>query len=415
MKLAVITPTAIGLALVTPISPLMAQEHGFIEDSSANLLMRNYYYNRDFQGASATRNKAEEWAQGFILDFRSGYTQGLVGFGLDVSAMSGFKLDSSPDRTGTELLPRHDDGRAPDSYGRAGVTFKAKLSATELKVGELRPDIPVLRADDGRLLPQTFEGLALTSREFEGLTLSGGQIRKVAQRNSTDDQDLWANRFPGVTSDRFNYVGAEYRFNQERTQVGVWQAQLKDIYQQRYYNLTHRQPVGDWTLAANLGYFVDQEQGSAKAGNLDSKAWGGLFSASTGPHTMFVGLQRVSEGTGWLALAGTSGKTMANDSYNNNFSNSDERSWQLRYDFNFVALGLPGLTSLVRYIHGSDANVGLVRDGTSWERDFELAYTVQSGPFKDVNLSWRNSSVRKSYGEDYDENRLVVAYNLNLF
>ncbi len=28
--------------------------------------------------------------------------------------------------------------------------------------------------------------------------------------------------------------------------MGVWQAQLKDIYQQRYYNLTHRQPVGDW-------------------------------------------------------------------------------------------------------------------------------------------------------------------------
>lgn len=43
-------------------------------------------------------------AQGFILKADSGYTEGPVQFGLSFIGMTGFQLDSSPDRTGTGLL-----------------------------------------------------------------------------------------------------------------------------------------------------------------------------------------------------------------------------------------------------------------------------------------------------------------------
>ncbi|SEJ19003.1 outer membrane porin, OprD family [Pseudomonas linyingensis] len=52
---------------------------------------------------------------------------------------------------------------------------KAKLSNTELKVGEMIPVLPILRSDDGRSLPQTFQGGMLTSKEIAGLTLHGGE------------------------------------------------------------------------------------------------------------------------------------------------------------------------------------------------------------------------------------------------
>lgn len=411
---ALVSRCLLGAALIAPPWWASAAEQGFIEDATANLLLRNYYFDRDFRDSGATQSRAAEWAQGFILDARSGYTQGVVGFGIDVSAMAGFKLDSSPDRIGTGLLPRHDDGRAADDYGRAGLTLKAKIADTELKVGELRPDVPVLRADDGRLLPQTFDGAMLTSRLFDGLTLHGGQMRAVTLRNSSNEQDMSAARYAAQAADRFNYLGAEYRFNAERTVVGVWQAELQDIYRQRYFNLTQRQPLGAWTLGANLGYFIDSDVGSARAGQLDSKAWSGLFSANLAGHTFYAGLQRVSSGSGWMSLTGTSGKSLANDMFNNNFSNAGERSWQLRYDYNFVALGLPGLTSLVRYSRGSDVDTATVGDGREWERDLELAYTIQSGPLRNLNLRWRNSSVRRSFAENFDENRLILAYNFNL-
>lgn len=98
--------------------PAWAEDGGFFEDAKTDLLLRNYYFNRDFRDPGAAKSKVDEWAQGFILKFASGYTPGVVGFGLDGIAMFGMKLDSSRDTSGSELLPVHDDGRAADDYGR---------------------------------------------------------------------------------------------------------------------------------------------------------------------------------------------------------------------------------------------------------------------------------------------------------
>jgi feruloyl esterase len=76
----------------------------FISDSKANLDLRNFYMNRDFRQHGAAQSQAEEWAQGFILRFESGYTDGPIGVGFDAIGLLGVKLDSSPDRIGTSLL-----------------------------------------------------------------------------------------------------------------------------------------------------------------------------------------------------------------------------------------------------------------------------------------------------------------------
>ena len=60
--------------------------------------MRNYHFSRD---GPNQQSKAQEWAQGFILNVKSGYTEGTVGFGMDVLGQFGFKLDSSSSRVNT--------------------------------------------------------------------------------------------------------------------------------------------------------------------------------------------------------------------------------------------------------------------------------------------------------------------------
>ncbi|KAB0562959.1 OprD family porin, partial [Helicobacter pullorum NCTC 12824] len=91
--------SAAALAGFSPLS-----QAAFFEDSSGTLETRNMYFNRDFRdGTSAQQSKRDEWAQGFMLNLQSGYTDGTVGFGVDALGMLGVKLDSSPDRTGTGL------------------------------------------------------------------------------------------------------------------------------------------------------------------------------------------------------------------------------------------------------------------------------------------------------------------------
>ena len=98
--------------------PSELRAEGFIEDSHANLTLRNYYMDRDYKDGGA-KSAAREWAQGFILGMESGFTEGVVGFGLDVRGLLGVKLDSAPHRSGTELLPvSASDKRAADEYSR---------------------------------------------------------------------------------------------------------------------------------------------------------------------------------------------------------------------------------------------------------------------------------------------------------
>ncbi len=403
---------ALGLALTACASSALAAEQGFVEDAKVTLGLRNFYINRNFVDPAFPQGKAEEWTQSMILDARSGFTQGSVGFGLDALGLGAIKLDGGKGTRNTGLLPVHDDGRPADNYGRLAVAAKAKLSSTELKVGEWMPVLPILRADDGRSLPQTFQGAQLTSMEIAGLSLYGGQFRQNSQRHDASMEDIG---FGGVSSDRFNFAGAEYKFNQERTQLGLWHAELQDIYNQQYLNLLHSQPFGDWTLGANLGYFQGEDDGSALAGELDNKVYSGLFSAKFGGHSFYLGLQKVSGDNGWMRVNGTSGGSLGNDSFNAAFDNAQERSWQVRHDYNFAALGVPGLTLMNRYISGDNVHVGAIDDGKEWIRDTELAYTVQSGTFKNLSMKWRNSSVRRDFSSnEFDENRLIFNYPLSL-
>ena len=405
----------IGLSTMSLTFPLTGMAEGFVDDTKATLTFRNAYFNRNFVNPANAQGKAEEWTQNFILDAKSGFTQGVVGFGVDVLGMYSVKLDGGKGTGGTQLLPIHQDGRPADDFGRLGVAAKAKVSKTELKVGEWMPVLPILRSDDGRSLPQTFQGGQITSKEIDGLTLYGGQFRGNSPRNDASMEDMSLNGRGAFLSDRFNFGGGEYAFNEKRTQVGLWYAQLEDIYNQKFVNVIHSQPVGDVTLGANLGYFWGKEDGNQLAGDLDNKTAYALLSAKYKGNTLYVGLQKVSGDDGWFRVNGTSGGTLANDSYNASYDNAKEKSWQLRHDLDFAIFGVPGMTLMNRYISGDNVHTGAITDGKEWGRESELAYTVQSGTFKSLNFRWRNSSIRRDFStNEFDENRIFISYPLSL-
>ena len=159
------------------------------------------------------------------------------------------------------------------------------------------------------------------------------------------------------TSDRFNFAGGEYRFNQERTLVGAWYAQLEDIYQQRYFQVQHQQPLGNWVLGANLGYFDSREDGQQRIGEVDNQAFYSLLSAKRGGHTFYVGYQGMFGDHG-LPKVFANVTPLGNEVPTYEFASADERSWQVRHDYDFATLGLPGLTTTLRYIRGNNVDTG---------------------------------------------------------
>lgn len=449
--------STLALAVAVGVLAQQAGAAGFIEDSKATLGLRNFYINtdnRDHAAATASnvQSKNEEWGQGFQLNFTSGYTQGTVGFGLDAIGLLGIKLDSgggtngaTPSSYGGTVFPSKSNGEAVDNYSSLGLTAKAKISQTELKLGTLQPKLPVIVTNDGRMLPQTFQGGQITTNDIKDLTLIGGQIEHAKGRNSSNNEQL---SIAGANSrgasfrdsNKFIYGGGDYKITKDLT-AQYYYGNLEDFYKQHFLGLTHNWAIGPGVLKSDLRYFNSRDDGAnghdstyfttgnysgvaSGKGKVDNNLYSGLFLYSVAGHT-FGGGYQVSNGSSdfpWLNQGDGSSAYIITDMQIQKFARAGERTWQARYSYDFAKLGAPGLTAGVVYLRGDNidtvsAKGAVAGSGRSeWERDLTVAYVVPEGPLKNLGFTWKNAMWRNDIPSqrDQDENRLIVSYSIPL-
>ena len=76
--------------------------------------------------------------------------------------------------------------------------------------------MPILIANDSRLLPQTFEGGTITSKEIDNVTFNVGQLEHASGRASSNTTGL---AVAGGTQDsnQFRYAGADWKVTKDLT------------------------------------------------------------------------------------------------------------------------------------------------------------------------------------------------------
>ncbi|WP_347902604.1 OprD family porin [Pseudomonas purpurea] len=455
--------STLALTVALGVLAQQASAAGFIEDSKATLGLRNFYINTDNRDsgtkAAGAQNKQEEWGQGFQLNFTSGYTQGTVGFGVDAIGLLGVRLDSGGGTNGASpktktnygsyggtVFPSESNGEAVNEFSSLGLTAKAKVSQTELKLGTLMPKLPVISYNDGRLLPQTFQGGQITSNEIKDLTLVGGQIEHVKGRNSSNNEELSIAGANGRTasgrdSNKFIYGGGDYKITKDLT-AQYYYGNLDDFYKQHFLGLVHNWSIGPGVLKSDFRYFNSRDDGAnghdknyftsgyyggtTTKGKVDNNLYSGLFLYSVSGHT-FGGGYQVSNGDSdfpWLNQGDGSSAYLTTDMQISKFARAGERTWQARYSYDFAKVGVPGLTAGVIYLRGDNVDTAatvnkktVVGSGTSeWERDLTVAYVIPEGPLKNLGLTWKNAMWRNDIPgqRDQDENRLIVSYSIPL-
>ena len=439
--------STLALAVAVGVMAQQAGAAGFIEDSKATLGLRNFYINTDNRSGPGA-NKNEEWGQGFDLRFISGYTQGTVGFGIDAIGLLGVRLDSSGATAGSTatsyggtVFPSESNGEAVDNFSSLGLTAKAKVSQTELKLGTLQPKLPVIVTNDGRLLPQTWQGGQITSGEIKDLTLVGGQIEHVKGRNSSNNEQLSIGGANArvANSNKFIYAGGDYKITKDLT-AQYYYGNLEDFYKQHFLGLVHNWAIGPGVLKSDFRYFNSSDDGansntpayysngnysstSNGKGKVDNNLYSGLFLYTVAGHT-FGGGYQVSNGSSdfpWLNQGDGSSNYTITDMQIQKFGRAGERTWQARYSYDFAKVGVPGLTAGAVYLRGDNIDTygakGKTSNGASeWERDITVAYVVQEGPLKNLGLMWKNAMWRNDIANqrDQDENRLIVSYSIPL-
>ncbi|KJH76901.1 porin [Pseudomonas sp. ES3-33] len=410
----------------------------FLSDSKATLGMRNFYFNNDNRDGTAVPSKTEEWAQGFMLDVKSGYTDGTVGFGVDALGLLGVTLDTGKGRhVGSSMIPSDSDNRAVDEWSRLGLTGKVKISKTDLRYGTLIPKLPILVANDGRVLPQTFDGSQITSSEFKDLTLTGGRIEHATGRGSTDQTGLAA--LGGTReSNQFDFAGGDWKVTKDLT-AQYYYAHLENYYTQQFFGLIHTLAFSDnQSLKTDLRYFNTDSSGENNSGTsgyrisgytkngdgvIDNRTWSAALIYSLGGHAITAGYQSVSDGSSFTQLnqgglvdkgAGGSSVYLYTDRLIQSFTRAGERTSFGQYAYDFAALGVPGLKASVIYLSGDNIKTRSGDNQKEWERDIFLDYVLQSGALKGVGFGWRNGKSNSEAARDQDQNRVFVSYSIPL-
>ena len=444
--------STLAIAVAVGLLAQQASAAGFIEDSKATLKLRNFYINNDNRDSGTPKNASyqEEWGQGFQLDFTSGFTQGTVGFGVDAIGLLGVRLDSGKGRHGNPtsasyggtVFPTDSDGRAVNDFSSLGLTAKAKISQTELRYGTLMPKLPVISYNDGRLLPQTFEGGQITSNEFKDVTLIGGQIEHVKGRNSSSEEQMSIGGANARTanSNKFLYGGVDYKVNKDLL-LQYYYGNLEEFYKQHFLGLVHNWSIGPGVLKTDLRYFNSSDDGKNGSdpfyysngayshstlngkGKVDNNLFSGLLLYTVEGHT-FGGGYQVSNGSSdfpFLNQGDGASAYIPTDMQISKFARAGERTWQARYSYDFAKVGVPGLTAGAVYLRGDNIDTYSSGKQTSngaseWERDITVAYVIQEGALKNLGFMWKNAMWRNDIAglRDQDENRLIVSYSIPL-
>lgn len=394
---------------------------GFVEDSHLDVLLRNAYMNRDYKHHNKDKM---EWGQGVIGTFTSGFTQGTVGVGVDAFGLYGLRLDGGKGRVGAagiDFFKPGDSGHAQDDIARGGAAVKARFSNTVVKFGDQMPALPVLSYDDSRLLPESYTGTLITSKEIEGLELNAGHFTAEA-RKSAEGRDSGGLK-------RIDVLGGSYRFN-DQFSASLYGSDVEDVLKKQYVNLNYVYPIAkDRSLTLDFnGYRTRLDKDFAKDDNRTNRIWSLAATYAMGAHSFTLAHQRSSGDIGYLYggyqsadYIGDGGTTiwLAN-SYWSDFNGKDENSWQVAYGLDFAEYGIPGLSYRVAYVRGDNIDAGQAGRGQEREIFNQLQYLVQEGPAKDLKLKLRGSMLRtsnnvNSYMDDGNEVRVFVEYPIRVF
>ncbi|MFQ6555930.1 OprD family outer membrane porin [Pseudomonas sp. Lb2C1-1] len=426
-------------AFILPVAMSHAEQQsdsaGVVEGSHLKLLSRNYYWHQ-----TGDAGKQKDWTQGEMLDFTSGFTQGVVGFGLDAFAYGAAKLDGGSGQVGSMTLPFRDDGDPADSYSKAGGSVKLRLSSTTLRYGDLQPQVPVFATGNYYQLNQTATGWMLDSAELSGLTLGGGHFTSGTGYISTNrDGDLGL-AYAGKSTSQIDYAGGAYSFN-DQLSVMLYAAQFKDLMNQYYSNVNYILPLSDtqaFTFDFNIYRSVDS--GHAEAGDINLTAASLSAAFSTGPHKFLLAIQRNdgdqpqdyaaigSTRPGVAAGVYSGGIYLANATEISDFNAPNERSVQVRYDLDMSTFGVPGAKFTLKHLRGYDIDGTNLSEDSAYfglygksEKEHETniiaEYVVQSGPAKDLSAkvfqSWHSGA--PSTGGSITQTRFSLSYPLEIF
>ena len=377
-------------------------------DDNWTFNLKNAYIHRDYDGD--TLKDTGSWSQGASLFYKSDYyNTPIEGLKIGVDGSLQYAVRLSHDKGVADTVLPFDTTKQEQArdFTKYGGTLKLKYDQTELKVGELWPDLPVTAVDRSRQLLTSYQGVSLNSKLTDQLTGEIGVISKVSPRNQEGFHKLSFTK-NGIKyySDGLNYIDVRYQVL-KNLKLEYYYGNLENLYNKHYVGVDYAYNIRpDAVLNTKIKYFKATEDN--KNYDIDSQNFGILETLKYRNHTLGLGYQQIV-GDAYPLPDGFLPETYFINWNTTGFFKSDEKSIHFMYGYDFKDY-VPGLNFMFKHVYGYDFKTTSGQKNREQESNLIVNYAFQNPQLKGVGFQWIYIPYKVRYGTDFNENRVFLTY-----
>ena len=367
---------------------------------------RAYYMDRD-------RDKNQDnvgFALGGALQYLSGWAFDRLQ--LRATVYTSQDLYGPSDKDGTQLfLP------GPEGFtvlGEANAVFRFTENDV-LRAGAQLFELPYLGSHDNRMVPNTFEAVALGNASPEGFAYIVAYVDKIKKKDA--DEFIPMSEAAGVANgnDGVAMAGARYVFD-DGMEIAAVDQQTTDVFNTLFAKIERKFVLAnDRSLKGFLQYTDQRSVGDELIGEFET----GLLSAKVeygfGNATLRLGASTTGSEKGIQKPYGNPANYLA--VIVENFDRAGEDAWMIGGNYNFQRVGPGELSLFANIVMGKTPDTGPGASPDETEYDLTVDYRIKEGPAKNLwarlRLGYLDQDEAEG-GDDVLDVRLIVNWDFDL-
>ena len=383
------------------------QRQGLWEGSTLVLKPRTYYLNRDRD----TKPDNVGWALGGALEYRSGWWNDTVQVAATLHTSQ--ILYGPTERDGTLLFA---PGPEPITVlGEAYVT--ARLGGDAIfRIGRQSFDLPWMSKHDIRMIPNTFEAVAIGRQASKGWAYVAGYVSAIKLKNSDEFVSMSEAAGAPDTDNGVVLTGLQYTL-EDGSLIGAVNQATVDVMNtffikgERSFELTEDASIrlyGQYTDQRSIGESLIGDFETyllAVKAELFYKEFSFRLAASTAGDEK--GLQSPYGGPpNYLSIIV------------DNFDRAGEDAWMVGASYDFKGVGINGLSAFTNISSGRTPDDGPVATPDETEYDLTIDYkfaedSIAKGLWIRARGAWIDQDESEG-GDDFFDFRIIVNYTYDL-
>jgi hypothetical protein len=441
---------------IAPVEPVAAVETAKVDYGEVFGQFRTFYVDRTYSGT--VNNNRNALATGGYVGYSSpdfkGFKAVVAAYGTYGFEIHGFptKDDAVNNWASYDPTLTGFDGENYAFIGQAYLNYA--FGNTDIKVGRQRLDMPMIGADDARMLPNLFEAAVLTNTDLDDTTLLLAQITRETTGTFSNIYDdnyglgfasgygagttlAQSGNFVNMGTEALGYIDFNNDGSTDNSTAGITAAavtykgfegltlQAWDYYAYDILNTIYLQADYGWKcllnenvkMNASAQYIGQTDVGDAFAADIDSNYWAVKLGAGAGAFSAYVAYSQTGESDGTTSggiitpWGGMPAFTQGMVTRHQFFSDTD--SWKVAGTYMLNELLGADVQATVYYTEFDVGPTNSYDYGNAWtatESGWDIQYNVAS--VEGLNLRARANYPRDfKQGLDWDEYRLIVNYN----